>query len=74
MLQSRRVSFLEEMGCDFGSDEDVVLAIKEQHSRLASCLGEEDSAVIVVLSRKEDKGCILFGRGGLCGLKQVQMD
>ena len=74
MLQSRRVSSLEEVGCAFGSDGRVVWVTKEQHSRLASCLEVEGSAVIEVVRRKEDKGCIVFGRSGFCCSEQVQVD
>lgn len=71
MLQSRRELSLEEVGCAFGSNGDVVLVVKEQRSRLASYLGEEGSAVVEVVRGKEDEGCILFGRGVVCNSKQV---
>lgn len=74
MLQSRREFSLEEVSCAFGRDGDVVWIIKEQHSRLASYSGVEGSAVIEVLRRKEDKACLLFRRGGVCGSEQVQVD
>lgn len=74
VLQSRRVSSLEEVGCAFGSDGNVVLVIKEQQSRLAFYLGEDGSAIVEMVRGKEDKSCILFGKGGFCSSKQVQVD
>lgn len=41
---------------------------------LASCLGEEGSAVAEVVRGKEDKGCILSGTGGVCVSEQVEVD
>lgn len=68
MLQSRRVSSFEEVGCAFGNDGDVVRAA------LKACLLFRGEGQCSCSGGKKDKGCILSGKGGLCHSEQVQVD
>lgn len=68
MLQSRRVSSFEEVGCAFENDGDVVRAA------LKACLLFSGEGQCSCRNGKKDKGCILSGKSGFCGSEQVQVD